>query len=132
MLARVLRDCRATGAIEFALVTPALLMFLFGTFQVGIILMADSGMKSAVGEAARYATIYPTPTDAQIKTRVTDSKFGLNKGTLPAPTVVRGKSGSQEYVDITLTYTHKIDPILTPSIPVTLTETRRAWLQVGN
>ena len=32
-------------------------------FQFGVILQANAGMQHALGEGARYATLYPKPAD---------------------------------------------------------------------
>lgn len=122
-------DQKGASALEFALAAPSLILFLFGFFNLGIIMLADAGLKSAVGEAARYATLFPTPSDAQIKTRLTESAFGLKNGTIGTPTVTRGEIDDQEYVDISLSYSYVVDPVIIPGIPVELTETRRTYLQ---
>lgn len=123
------KDYRGVSAVEFALVTPVLLAFLFGFYHTGVLLWANAGLKSAIGEASRMATLYPTPTDAQISLKVTSKAFGVSGGTLGTPVIARGKSGSQDYVNISVTYDYTIDPFLLPPIPVQLAETRLVYLQ---
>jgi Flp pilus assembly protein TadG len=55
---------------------PALVVFVVGIAELGILFMANAGLRNAVAEGARYATIYPRPSDAQIRQRITDTRFG--------------------------------------------------------
>ena len=67
LIKRLLRDDSGANVIEFAIAMPTLLVFIYGIFTVGKLLEANAGMQHALGEAARYATLYPTPTDAQLQ-----------------------------------------------------------------
>lgn len=129
MLKPSLRDERGATALEFAFAAPLLLIFLFVTFELGVVFFADAGLKSAIGEAARFSTLHPTPTDSQIKATFDQRKFGLTKGNLGAPQVTRGTTSDRAYVDISVSYSLTIDPLLIPAIPVTLVESRRAYIQ---
>jgi len=81
------RDARGAAALEFALAAPALILMMWGLFQIGLIFLANAGTQSALGEAARYATIYPTPSDSALQTTITSHKFGLKNGTWSTPTI---------------------------------------------
>lgn len=52
---------------EFALITPVLLLILFGIIQFGFLLGGQIGMTNGVREAARYASTIPNATAAQVK-----------------------------------------------------------------
>jgi len=80
-------DEKGAAAIEMAFALPILLLFVYGIFQLGVILQANAGMQHALGEGARYATLYPKPADSAIVTRMSDKVFGLNIGTFSTPTV---------------------------------------------
>ena len=70
-LFRTLRkDSEGAAAIEFAIAVPVLTVMIWGMFQIGLIFQANAGMQHALGEAARYATIFPTPSDTQLQTRI--------------------------------------------------------------
>lgn len=52
---RSLRTCRSgASAVEFALILPVLLLFVFGSIETAIVLFIRSSMESAVLEASRY------------------------------------------------------------------------------
>jgi Flp pilus assembly protein TadG len=80
-------DERGVAMIEMAFALPILLLFVFGIFQFGVILQANAGIQHALGEGARYATLYPKPSDDLIQDKMEAEVFGLNVGTFNAPTV---------------------------------------------
>lgn len=86
-LKHIRRDERGVAMIEMAFALPILLLFVFGIFQFGVILQANAGIQHALGEGARYATLYPKPADDLIQARIANEVFGLNVGTFSAPTV---------------------------------------------
>jgi Flp pilus assembly protein TadG len=117
------------AAIEFALILPALVMLVVGIAQLGILFMANAGLRNAVAEGARYATIYPRPTDTQIRQRITASRFGLNQANVVSPTITYGVSAGTNYADISMSYSVRMNFVFFTLPPVTLTETRRAFIQ---
>ena len=128
LFARLRRNERGAAAMEFVLVTPALVLMIIGIAQLGILFMANAGLRNAVAEGARYATIWPRPSDTAIRTRITSSEFGIN-GTLATPTITHGTDSGANYVDITATYTVPLDFIFFTTPGVVLTESRRAYVQ---
>lgn len=117
------RRSDGAAAIEFAIGVPVLVSMIFGMFQLGIVLQANAGMQHAMGEAARYATIFPTPSDTQIQARITSEKFGLGNGTWSTPTITPG-TGTKT---ITVSYTQPLDWIFFTST-VTLTKSKVVYL----
>jgi Flp pilus assembly protein TadG len=86
-LRKLRRDQRGAAAVEMALTMPILLLFIYGIFQLGVILQANAGMQHALGEGARYATLYPAPADSAVVTKMSNKLFGMNVGTFGTPTV---------------------------------------------
>ncbi len=121
----------ATGAaaVEFAILAPVLILVIVGIAQLGILFLSNAGLRSAVAEGARYATIFPRPTDSQIRQRISDARFGLNPARLSTPTIVYGVADGANYADITVSYSVPLDFIFFNLPPVTLTESRRAFIQ---
>lgn len=59
-LARHLADNRAgAAAIEMAMVTPLLLVLMFGTFELGHFFLSEHVVQKSVRDAARYAARLP-------------------------------------------------------------------------
>jgi Flp pilus assembly protein TadG len=50
-------QARGQGLVEFALITPLLLLFLFGIIEVGRLLAIYSGASSAAQQTARYGSV---------------------------------------------------------------------------
>jgi Flp pilus assembly protein TadG len=140
------RDVRGLAAAEFAMLAPVFFALIIGITQVGILFEAQAGLRHAVQEGARYATIYiPTttgtsqrPTNQQIIDKINASKYGLSGGTVTGPTITSGtatnttSSGTTyttTYLDITMSYQVPLNFIFYSTSPITLTETRRAWVQ---
>jgi len=136
-LRSLLRNASGISAVEFALVAPVFLAMIIGISQVGILFQAQAGLRHAVQEGARYATLYvpnssgrsQRPTDDQIIAKVTSSKYGLNSAYITGPTITTGTSGSTTYVDVTMSYAVPLDFIFYHPPAITLTETRRAYVQ---
>lgn len=122
------RDDRGLAAIEMAFAIPALLLLIYGMMQTSFLFFARAGMQHAVGEAARQATIFPTPTNSTLQAKVNEELFGMvAASSTPSVNVVSGTANGQFYKDITVTYTRNIDFIFVPSKSVTLTTTKRVF-----
>lgn len=119
---------RGVAAVEAALILPIFLFLLLGAMKFGEVLYARSAMNHAVEEASRYATIYPTPTDAEIAARFRARSFGF----MPArvtPTITRGAiSATVKYIEIKASWSHSIDLILFTVGPVNISAKRRVYM----
>lgn len=120
------RDKSGTAIIEFALAVPVLLVFIYGIFQIGVAFQASSGMQHALGEGARFATIFPVPTDAQIKTRVSDRVFGTGIGTFTVADPVTVTN----YKTLRVTFTMPTNFLLFAGPQITLIRTKRVYIAV--
>lgn len=137
LLLRLRRDGRGISALEFGLLAPVFIALIIGIGQMGILFQAQAGLRHAVQEGARYATLYVSnntgtkmrPTDAQIIAKVTSSEYGLNSAYITGPTVTTGTSNGATYLDITMSYNVPLDFVFYRPPAVTLTETRRAYVQ---
>ena len=112
-----------SAAVEFALGVPILVMMVFGMLQLGIVLQANAGVQHALGEAARRATIFPTPSDGDLQSTITNTRFGTGAGTWTTPTIENG-NGTKT---ITVTYTQPLEWIFF-STSVTITKSKVIYL----
>ena len=126
LLHRLVRDCRGVGVLEFALVAPVLLGMLIAIAMLGILFYAQAGLRSTVEDAARYATTWPKPSEADIQARIAAKRFGMNPANIVAPTVTF-TSGTPSYVTITMGYNLTVN-FLVVSKTIALSETRRAYV----
>jgi Flp pilus assembly protein TadG len=118
---------RGAAALEFALIAPVLFAMLLGIVALGILFLAQAGLASAVEDAARYATLWPRPTESQIIARITAHRFGMDPANIVAPTVTFSTSSSPNYVTISMGYNLTINYVLGTKT-IALTETRRAYV----
>jgi Flp pilus assembly protein TadG len=125
---RLCADERGLSAVEFALVAPVLLLAIIGAAQLGGLFMANAALSHSLAEGARYAGIFPQPTQAQIRERMTASRFGLKPANLSTPTITTGKSDGADYLEISVTYSVPLDFVLIKPPPVKLTQTRRVFV----
>lgn len=121
------RDVAGSTIVEFALAVPVLILFIYGIFTVGLLYQANAGMQHALGEAARYATVYPTPTDEQIRERIMAKKFGLGNGTLNTPSITPTDPVDHSKT-ISLTYSQPTDFLFFDGPTVTLTNSKKVYV----
>jgi Flp pilus assembly protein TadG len=122
----LLRNERGSAMIEFAISIPIMTLFMWGIFQFGMILEAQAGMQNALGEGARYATIFPTPTDTEIQNKITSAKFGLANGTWSTPTIVDDTTLHTK--TITVQYSQPTSFIFFAGPTITFTKTKVVYL----
>lgn len=115
-------DRRGTAVIEFAFAVPVLVLMVWGIFQIGLLLEANAGMQQALGEGARQATLWPTPTDTQIQSTITSAKFGVSGGTWSTPTITTDATAGTK--TITVTYSQPTNFLFFNGPSVTFTATK--------
>lgn len=121
-------ETRAVGAVEFALVAPALFMLIIGIAQAGILFYAQTGLRHAVTAGARYATIYPRPTAAQVIEHVKQNRATLDPARFTEPVVSFGIANGAHYADVSLSYTVPVKFLFVKFDPITLNYSRRAFV----
>ena len=118
------KDDRGAAVVEMALALPVLLTFIYGIFQLGVIFAANAGMQHALGEGARYATLYPAPSDTQIKDKMSAKLFGTKVGTF----AVADPTGTANYKDLQVSYTVTPNFLFFKLPSITLVRTKRVYL----
>ena len=118
------RNERGAAAIEFAIAVPVLILLIYGIFRLGLLYQANAGMQHALGEGARMATLFPTPTDEQITAEMNDKLFGESYGTF----TVAEPENTTTTKTLTVTYTTPMDFLLVPGPTVTLTRSKVVYL----
>lgn len=124
MIQKISRDARGVATIEIAFALPILLSFIYGIFQIGMIMAATAGMQHALGEGARLATLYPSPTDLAIKTQIQNKLFGNFIGQVDVADPVSTAS----YKDLSATYTVTPNFLFFSGPPITVSRTKRVYL----
>lgn len=112
LLKRLLKNDKATGAVEFTLLLPVLLAVVFGIVELGGAWNAKQMLVHASREGARYGVLMAGGgvTDAQVEDRV---ELILQTAGFPGNVVVSssgasGASGSLVQVDVSANYTFPV------------------------
>lgn len=74
MFRGIRQDQHGASAVEFAIVLPILVLFLFGIIQFGLAFARTQGMEAAAREGARLASIGRTVTYDMVETAVLDTR----------------------------------------------------------
>lgn len=127
MTIRSWRDNCGTATLEFAVGAPLILVLSVGVIQMGMALFAHAGLRSAVESGARYAVIYPTPTDTQIATLARQSAYGIDLARVAGPTLRHGTSNGVNYVDISMEYSFPLHFPFVKNQSINLRYGRRAY-----
>ena len=121
---RLQKNDEGAAVVEMAFALPIMLVMVYGIFQLGVIFAANAGMQHALGEGARMATIYPSPSDTEIKTKMNAKLFGTKIGTF----AVANPTGTANYKDLQVTYTVTPNFLFFKLPAVTITRTKRVYL----
>jgi Flp pilus assembly protein TadG len=120
------------SVVEFALVLPLLLIFLFGIIEFGIILFDQAILTNASREGARAGIVLPTPSrlsEAEIATIVSNycGDHLITFGSAPSPPITTvtfpavTTFGNDLTVTVEFVYDFLLVPSFIPALPQTLT-----------
>jgi Flp pilus assembly protein TadG len=127
---RLRAEERGATLVEFALLVPVLLGIVIGAAQIGILFFANAGLQHAIGEGSRVAMIWPRPSDAVIREAIRNNTYGLDDDFLVGePVITPGTSNGCDIQDISWSYRVPLNFILYETPPVTLTHSRRVFVQ---
>lgn len=99
---RLLRNQRGVAAVEFAMVLPITLTMLLGALNMGIYIFFQNSLSSALDEAAREVSVWPTPSDTELQTEFTDNLLSAQAFGNATLAVAHGTDTfGRDYVDLT-------------------------------
>lgn len=127
-LGHLRRDEKGGAVVEMAIALPVLILMIYGIFESAMLLKANAGIQHAIGEGARLATIYPTPSSTAVENKVSSELFGMDgaKATYPRVTVTPG-TGAPNYYTISVTYVKTVKFLFLASRDVTITHSKRVY-----
>ncbi len=126
---KILRDERGAAVIEMAFALPALMTMMWMMIQAGLVFRAMSGIQHGLGEGARYATIYPQPSETEIKTKISNAVYGIGPGSFVIANPVAGTNSGAKYLDLRVSYTQDTDLIFVPGPTITVSRSKRVWVE---
>lgn len=133
------KDERGVAVIEAAFALPILIMMIWMFVQLAQVYRAVAGIQQALGQGARYATLWPTPDKADIKTKIQDSVAGIGSGrfTVDEPTLGPldpdnpgddDKITTGKYYDLRVSYTQPTSLLLVPGPNISVSRSKRVWI----
>lgn len=129
IITKLARNERGTTLIEFALVSPIIILMLIGSLQMGMMLHASSGMQHALGEAARAARVMEDPTEEAIETAIMSRLQGTNGNVTITALTAEITPGSLSSARLTLRYAYDPEFVLIDVPPFAMEATRTVYLQ---
>jgi Flp pilus assembly protein TadG len=111
------RSERGQTAVEFALVIPVMLLFMFGIFEVGRTYFNNEAISTAARDGARAGAIHTGQTQAQIQALVQAAVWANAPGTNQATVVATcqgtadstgNKCVQNNIIDVVVTYPYHI------------------------
>ena len=125
---RLFRNREGSSTVDFAFAAPVLVTLMLGTVQMGVSFHSSGALRHAAGEGVRLAKVDPSATDAEVIARVKSELPTMDPDKITKLTFQRGTTNGADYGEVTIEY--RVDPIipLLPVPPVTLSETKKAWL----
>jgi TadE-like protein len=127
-LARIRRDDRGAAVIEMAFALPAMIVMMWMIVQLGLVYRAMSGIQHALGEGARYATLFPQPDNDQIHDRIEAAVYGIGPGTFDIAEPVVGIEDGTVFLDLEVTYSQETDLLFLPGPTINVSRSKRVWV----
>ena len=120
-------DRRGNSTVELAFTLPLILTAIIGILQLSTMFFANAGLKQAVESGARYATLYPSPSDSQIIAKVHASRYGLDSTRITGPSISHGTSNGVNYIDLSMSYAVPLNFVFFQAGSLTLSHSQRAY-----
>ena len=133
---RLIRNQNGAATVEMAFALPILIVLIWMFVQLAQMYRAMAGIQQALGEGARYATLCMNPSSSgcgvpttdQVKTKISDSVYGIGPGTFTVPTPTTGTDGTGKYYDLTVQYSQPTTLLLVPGPTLDVTRSKRVWV----
>lgn len=122
------RDGRGAAVIELAFALPALIMLMWMIIQLGLVFRAMSGIQHGLGQGARTATLFPKPTDAVIKAKISEAVYGIGPGSFVITNPVSGTQDGATYLDLKVTYSQATNLLIIPGPTISVSRSKRVWI----
>lgn len=117
------------AAVEMALAAPVILTLILGILSSGSLFFSQNELNHAVGEAARYATISPQPSDQDIRAMALSSYHGTDPLPVSQVTVTHGLTATyMNYIDVQAKVQTSLDLVFFRFPGITLVASKRAYV----
>ena len=123
------RRRRGQALVEFSLVAPIFFFLIFGIIDFGRYVYYVQVLNNGAREGARYATLWPTPSDTAIRDRISNTVFGVGVGEFGTPDVATPDEDDCTHCrDLEVTFTMTPNFLLFEGPEFTITRSKRVYL----
>ena len=123
------RNQSGVGTVEFALAAPIVIMLIVGTLTLGNYMFAKNSVSAAIDSVGREAGVFPTPTDAELRTIFNDAILKEEASTNVTLNIAHGRSSNgTAYVDLTSTYEVDVDLVFVSLGQIPVRAERRVYI----
>lgn len=133
MIRKLTSNDKGNATIEMAFALPIVVMLMMGILQYAIVMQTTSGMRHAIGEAVRFAKVYPNATESEVLDIARNNFEGINSDGITGLTLERGNTQDDGYgVDYgTVTMQYQLEPVIPFVVidQINLEESRTIYLQ---
>ena len=113
-LGRFARDHGGATAVETALVTPFLMLFLFAAFELGWAMQCGSSVREAVEHGSRALISNPEMSSAELTSRIESRLSDLPIDNLEVNITQEWVTGNAQVARVTWTYDYQMGLPLVP------------------
>ncbi|MGH6658271.1 MAG: TadE/TadG family type IV pilus assembly protein [Sphingomicrobium sp.] len=131
MIRRLVNNERGAAVIEIAVALPTLIILMWTIVQAGLVFRAMSGIQHGLGEGARYATLFPQPATADIKSKISSTVYGIGPGSFTIANPVAGTQDGGNYLDLQVTYKQDTDLLIIPGPTISVSRSKRVWVSTA-
>jgi Flp pilus assembly protein TadG len=125
-LMRLVRAEAGATMVEFALVLPALVVMIIAIMQFSLFFFAAASIQHMLGEGARSAILFPTPSDATILARMNAVRFVSSYGTFT--TSISSPTTSTKRLEVRFTFTPTVP--FQAFGPITVNRSKLVYLSI--
>ena len=130
-LLRGLGNCQSgIAAIEFALLFPVLLLFLLGTYAVGLAMHNISSVNYALEQTARILALKTDKTESQLQESFAQNLASLGKQAATLTKSVTKDASGSDVALLTATYSYSINIPFVAAYTATYSKTANVFLAV--
>jgi TadE-like protein len=124
----LVRNENGATVIEMAFALPILIMLIWMIVQLGLVFRAMSGIQHALGEGARTATLWPTPSLDTVEDKMEAAVYGIKPGKFIIDDPKEGTADGSDYLDLKVSYSQKTDLLIIPGPTINVSRSKRVWV----
>lgn len=109
LISRLRKSDGGVAAVEFAILSPLLIIMIVGVMETGRMLYTRASLQSGLEVAGRYAMVHPNATESElVEVAYGDLKIKGSGGEDPTFSADTETVGGQDFLVLTATLSHQV------------------------